>query len=353
MTVPRIGVSLGDPGGIGPEIILKAFARKTRLPAAHYIIFASPALLEREEETLGIRLPICPPGRTIRSRRSLTVHEIEAPPGSGRKGRPSAANGAASFLFFEAACDEARSGRLQAVVTAPVSKASWALAGLRWKGHTDYLSRFYPRAIMAFWSSRLKVALVSHHLALKDALRKMRRRDLLDFFVSLDLNLRRARPEGFELLVAGLNPHAGEDGLLGREEVEEIAPAIQAARKRGLRISGPYPPDVIFRQTLGRQDAFVIALYHDQGLIPFKLAAFDTGVNVSLGLPFVRTSPDHGTAFDIAGQNRASPRSLVEAIKLAAALIPLQDGSVMKSESKNERRGNLIIRSRPERPLKV
>jgi 4-hydroxythreonine-4-phosphate dehydrogenase len=128
--------------------------------------------------------------------------------------------------------------------------------------------------------------------------------------------------------VAGLNPHAGEGGLLGHEETEEIAPAIKAARRQGIRISGPYPPDVVFRSAIGHSDKLVIALYHDQGLIPFKLAAFDTGVNLSLGLPFIRTSPDHGTAFDIAGKNRANPRSLVEAIKLAAALLPPQPGNL-------------------------
>jgi len=121
-------------------------------------------------------------------------------------------------------------------------------------------------------------------------------------------------------MVAGLNPHAGEDGLLGREETEEIIPAVKEARRHGIKINGPYPPDVVFRSALGKPETIVIALYHDQGLIPFKLAAFETGVNVTLGLPFVRTSPDHGTAFDIAGQNRADPRSLVEAIRLAAAL---------------------------------
>ncbi|MEW5900296.1 MAG: 4-hydroxythreonine-4-phosphate dehydrogenase PdxA [Acidobacteriota bacterium] len=320
MTLPRIGVTLGDPGGIGPEIILKTFAGKERLPAADYIIFGSSALLKKEEKALGIHLPLFPPDKGKLSRRSLTVHEIEAPPRSGKRGMPSAENGAASFLFFQTALKEAREGRLQAVVTAPVSKTSWALAGLRWRGHTDYLAPLYPRAIMAFWSSKLKVALLSHHLPLRDALKKIKRKDLLDFFLSLHFSLKNLRPEGFDFLVAGLNPHAGEEGLLGREEVEEIAPAVRAAQKRGLRIRGPYPPDVIFRSAVGRKDAFVIALYHDQGLIPFKLAAFDTGVNVSLGLPFVRTSPDHGTAFDIAGKNAASPKSLIAAIRLAALL---------------------------------
>jgi 4-hydroxythreonine-4-phosphate dehydrogenase len=182
------------------------------------------------------------------------------------------------------------------------------------------LSQFYAGAIMAFWSENLKVALLSHHVSLRDALKKVRRESLQDFFISLHRAVKGVRPGGFEFLVAGLNPHAGEGGLLGREESDEITPAIKEARRLGIKVSGPYPPDVVFRSAMGRKDKVVIALYHDQGLIPFKLAAFETGVNVSLGLPFIRTSPDHGTAFDIAGKNRASPRSLVEAIKLAAAL---------------------------------
>jgi 4-hydroxythreonine-4-phosphate dehydrogenase len=173
---------------------------------------------------------------------------------------------------------------------------------------------------MAFWSKKLKVALLSHHLSLQNALNKVNKEGLLDFFLSLDRSVRGVRQGDFTFLVAGLNPHAGEDGLLGREETKEIAPAIKKARRRGIKISGPYPPDVVFRNAFGKTDTIVIALYHDQGLVPFKLVAFDSGVNVSLGLPFIRTSPDHGTAFDIAGKDRANPRSLVEAIRLADAL---------------------------------
>jgi len=177
---------------------------------------------------------------------------------------------------------------------------------------------------MAFWSRKLKVALLSHHLSLREALKKVRRRNLLRFFLILHQSLEKIRPGGLELVVAGINPHAGEDGLLGREELDEIIPAIQDAQKLGLPISGPFPPDVVFRKTLGQEDKIVIALYHDQGLIPFKLESVGTGVNVSLGLPFVRTSPDHGTAFDIVGKKAASPRSFIEAIKLAVALAAAQ-----------------------------
>jgi 4-hydroxythreonine-4-phosphate dehydrogenase len=320
MTLPRIGITLGDPGGVGPEIILKAFAAEYALPPAEYILFGSERVLRSEEKYVGIRFDFAPAAvRKSVSSATLSFHDLPVSPKALKKGISTAENGLASFRYFEAAIDEAREGRLQAVVTAPISKKSWGLAGLRWKGHTEYLNRLYPEAIMAFWSETLRVALVSHHLSLKAALRKIKKENLGRFFRSLDRSLKKVRPRGFEFLVAGLNPHAGEDGLMGREEIEEVTPAVKKARREGIRISGPFPPDVVFRMALGRKDRVVIAMYHDQGLIPFKLEAFETGVNVSLGLPFVRTSPDHGTAFDIAGHNSASPASLIEAIKLAVA----------------------------------
>jgi len=170
---------------------------------------------------------------------------------------------------------------------------------------------------MAFWSEKIKVALFSHHISLKKALQKIKKEELLDFFLRLTKNLEKICPKRFHFLVAGLNPHAGEGGLIGAEENEIIIPAIKEAQKRGLRISGPIAPDVVFRKALAKPKEIVIALYHDQGLIPFKITAFEKGVNLTLGIPFIRTSPDHGTAFDIAGKGIASPQSMIEAIKLA------------------------------------
>jgi 4-hydroxythreonine-4-phosphate dehydrogenase len=213
---------------------------------------------------------------------------------------------------------EARGGRLEAVVTAPISKAAWGLAGHPFRGHTDYLAQFYPGAIMSFWSERLKVALFSHHRPLREAVAAVRKDALVDFLRSLHRSLEKIPGGPFVLLVAGLNPHAGEQGRLGREEEEEIGPAVDAARAEGVPASGPFPPDTVFLRALGKKEAVVVALYHDQGLIAFKLDAFSTGVNATLGLPFVRTSPDHGTAFDIAGKGVADSRSMEEALRLAA-----------------------------------
>lgn len=319
MTLPRIGITLGDPGGVGPEIVLKALAGDYQLPKADYVLFGSRPVLRAEEKALGIHFDFGSGEPRIPALSgSLIFHEIPSLLKTVTKGAPTAKNGLESFRYFKAAVAEVREGNLQAIVTAPISKSSWALARVPWKGHTDYLSHFYRGAIMGFWSEKLKLALLSHHVSLRDALKKVKKEILLDFFISLDRSLKKVGPEKFRLLVAGLNPHAGEEGLLGREEIEEIGPAIKEARRQGITISGPYSPDVVFRSALGQPDAIAVALYHDQGLIPFKLLAFESGVNVSLGLPFVRTSPDHGTAFDIAGKNRADPQSFVEAVKLAA-----------------------------------
>jgi 4-hydroxythreonine-4-phosphate dehydrogenase len=319
MTFPRIGVTPGDPGGIGPEIVIKILSRPSLLPPAAYVLFADPRHVEAEEKRLGLRLSAreWQPDGPVEA--SVFLVPIPARAGAAVAGRASAENGESSFRFFEAAVAEARIGRLEAVVTAPVSKAAWALAGHPFRGHTDYLARFYPQAIMAFWSDRLKVALLSHHRPLREAVAAVKKDALADFFRSLHRALGRVPGGPFELIVAGLNPHAGEDGSLGREEEDEIKPAIEAVRAEGIPVTGPFPPDTVFLRAMGKKTTVVVALYHDQGLIAFKLEAFTTGVNVTLGLPFVRTSPDHGTAFDIAGKGIADSRSMEEAVRLAAA----------------------------------
>lgn len=323
MNLPRIGITLGDPGGIGPETVLKAFLRGNSLPKVSYLLFGSSSLIEEEKQALGFDMEIEPYDKAKDSQApSVSLLDIKTPLKTVKKGFPSKENGKASFLFFKRAVEEAEKGTVQALVTAPISKHSWNLAGLEWSGHTDFLHRIYSQAIMTFWSEKLKVALFTHHLPLKSALEEIKRKNLQDFFLNLHKIMETIKPGTFQFLVAGLNPHAGEEGLFGGEEGEEIIPAITYAQKKGMRISGPYPPDTVFRQTMNSAEKIVIALYHDQGLIPFKLESFEKGVNVTLGLPFIRTSPDHGTAFDIAGQGKANAESMVEAIKLAGVLSP-------------------------------
>lgn len=312
MTPPRIGVTLGDPAGIGPEVIVGALSNPDSLPPARYVIYGDSRLVEQAERLSGLRL---------RTHPGVELRDLPQPGILPASRNPSETGGRASFAWFEAAVRDAHRGGLEAVVTAPVSKESWSRAGLPWRGHTEYLEHNYPGAIMSFWSQSLRIALLSHHLPLREALDRIQKKHILAFLISLGRSL-----EGFasgisSFLVAGLNPHAGENGILGNEEETEIRPAVAEARKKGMAVDGPLPPDTVFLQARGRPDRMAVALYHDQGLIAFKMEAFSTGVNATLGLPFIRTSPDHGTAFEIAGKNCADPSSMREALALAARFI--------------------------------
>lgn len=313
---PRIGISLGDPGGIGPEVIFKAFQALQDKVEARYLVYAPLPLIERAQSSLDMpRIPV------------LAAGEEESRPGfffTGTQieekyivGKPAKANGLISFLSFSRALEDVRQKKTDALVTAPISKHSWHLAGIPWAGHTDYLHHLYPNAMMTFWSEHLKVALFTHHLPLKDAVQAVTRRAVYEFIRLLNENLDRLEFGRRRILIAGLNPHAGEEGLLGTEEKTAISPAVSQARREGIPVEGPFPPDIVFRMARGIPEAFVVGLYHDQGLIAFKLDAFDEGVNATLGMPFLRTSPDHGTAFDIAGKDRANPASMIRSLQLA------------------------------------
>ena len=283
---PRVAITCGDPAGIGPEIAQKA-ANDPRVRA------------------------VCEP-------------IVYGPPASARF-TPGELSGEAGRAAYDTLCEavkDAQSGVVTAVATAPVNKLAFARAGLPWKGHTDLLAHLTgsPRVAMMFWSEPLKVVLATIHIPLASVTSALTR-ELVDDII--DLSSRELPRFGIaqpRLAVAGLNPHAGEDGLLGHEEATVLRPAIEAAQKRGIHINGPFPGDTVFgRAVRGEFDA-VIACYHDQGLIPVKLLAFGRAVNVTLGLPIIRTSVDHGTAFDIAGKNVADPSSMIEATLLAARL---------------------------------
>ena len=283
---PRVAITCGDPAGIGPEIAQKA-ANDPRVR------------------------DVCEP-------------VVYGPPASARF-TPGELSGEAGRAAYDTLCEavkDAQSGVVAAVATAPVNKLAFARAGLPWKGHTDLLAHLTgsPRVAMMFWSEPLKVVLATIHIPLASVTSALTR-ELVDDII--DLSSRELPRFGIaqpRLAVAGLNPHAGEDGLLGHEEAKVLRPAIEAAQKRGIHIDGPFPGDTVFgRAVRGEFDA-VIACYHDQGLIPVKLLAFGRAVNVTLGLPIIRTSVDHGTAFDIAGKNVADPSSMIEATLLAARL---------------------------------
>jgi 4-hydroxythreonine-4-phosphate dehydrogenase len=286
-----IAITVGDPSGIGPEISVKA-ARDPRVVAVCRPVLYGPH----------------------------SAADVAAFPA----GKVNAAAGRAAYEAIEHATADARAGKVAAVVTAPISKEAFSLAGYPWRGHTDLLAHLCgsPEVAMMFWSERLRVVLATVHIPLRDVSRALTQSRLRDVIALTAKSLPDFGITTPSLAVCGLNPHAGENGLLGQEELETIIPAIDDAKGLGVDVSGPFPADTIFvRAARGEFDA-VIACYHDQGLIPVKLMAFGRAVNVTLGLPIVRTSVDHGTAFDIAGQGIADEGSLVEAILLAARLAP-------------------------------
>ena len=286
MPRPRIAITVGDPAGIGPEIAAKAAADPLVQSHCDPIVFGPPA-----DRTFAV-------------------------------GQVSAEAGRAAYDVIVRAVAAARAGEVDAIATAPVSKLAFACAGLQWKGHTDLLAHLCgtPKVAMLFHSPELVVVLATVHVPLAQVPVVLTRDGLIDTITLTAEWLPRvgiARPR---IAVAGLNPHAGEEGILGGEEEAIVRPAVQAAIDRGLTVSGPWPADTIFlRASRGEFDA-VIACYHDQGLIPIKLLAFGQAVNVTIGLPIIRTSVDHGTAFDIAGQGVANPGSMIEAVLLAARL---------------------------------
>jgi len=283
---PAIAITLGDPSGIGPEIAARA-ASDARVRAV-----CQPLLYGPEEA------------------------------GRFEPGRLSAETGKASFEAIARAVEDARAGKVAAIATAPISKTALALAGLAWRGHTDMLAGLTGarQVAMMFHSEKLRVVLATVHVPLADVPRLVTRELLVDIVALAARELPRFGVAAPRLALAGLNPHAGEDGLLGSEERDTLAPAVEASRAAGIDIVGPLPADTVFvRAVRGEFDA-VIACYHDQGLIPVKLVAFGQAVNVTLGLPIIRTSVDHGTAFDIAGKGIADPASMIEAVLLAARL---------------------------------
>ena len=286
---PRIGITVGDPAGIGPEIARKA---------------------QDDARVNGL----C---ETV-----LYGPHTEAEVAAFERGRVTAASGRAAYDAIVRAVGDVKAGRIDAIATAPLNKEAFAAAGLPWPGHTELLAELTGarRVRMMFYADELRVVLATVHLPLSkvpSALTRERVEDTIDLTAA---ELPRFGVESPRLAMCGLNPHAGERGLMGTEEQDVLAPAVSACRARGVDVSGPFPADTIFgRAVRGEFDA-VIACYHDQGLIPIKLVAFGKAVNVTLGLPIIRTSVDHGTAFDIAGRGIADPSSLIAAVQLAVRL---------------------------------
>ena len=320
----KLVITMGDPGGVGPEVVVKALnAPEVRKVCIPIVIGDGPVL---EEALTMLKIPlrmriIKSPQEAGTQRRSIDLIQTETK-NRFTKNRPTAAGGRACASYIKKAVELASRKQIDGIVTAPISKEGLKMAGIPWPGHTEMLSALTKTKdyAMMLVGGPLRVVLVTIHTALKNVPDLVTKQKVLK---TIHLAKRAGDMLGLKktkIAVAGLNPHAGEAGIFGDEEIEKIVPAVKKALKEGILVSGPYPPDTIFHKAYQGKVDIVVCMYHDQGLIPLKMIAFDTGVNVTVGLPFVRTSPDHGTAYDIAWKGIADPSSMIEAIKLAARL---------------------------------
>lgn len=339
---------MGDPGGIGPEIIVRALNSPEVKNLCIPVVIGDASVIEESlklcRSPLSLRI-IRSPEEAIRNKGLINIINVISPhplfPHSGgfaeakqkwgnekskvetfKKNKPTAEGGRACVSYIRKAAEFALSEQIDGMVTAPISKEALKMAGLKWPGHTEMLADLTKSKdyAMMLVGGPLRVILVTIHTALKnvpDMITKQKVVKTIRFAQRSCDMLRIRKPR---IAVAGLNPHAGEAGIFGDEEIKQIIPAIKAAAKEGIPVSGPYPPDTIFHKAYKGEIDIIVCMYHDQGLIPLKMIAFDKGVNVTVGLPFIRTSPDHGTAYDIAWKGVADPSSMIEAIKLAAKL---------------------------------
>ncbi len=334
---PVIAITMGDPAGIGPEIIVKALSKPWGNPIRRLcrpVVVGDLAVIEKVAKRLksSIEIRSIPdPETAVSSRAGLNVIDLKNVDFSRRVlGRPDAAGGRAAVEAIRAAARLAMDRRVAAIVTAPISKEAMHAAGYPYPGHTELLAELSGAKEVGMLMVSpprskqypgLRILLVTTHLALRDLPQRLTR-ERVESAIRLahEAAVRLFKIRRPRLAVTGLNPHAGEGGLFGREEDEIIRPAVEAARRDGIPVIGPKPADSLIRQAYEGKYDLVVAMYHDQALIPIKLLGFGRAVNVTVGLPFIRTSPDHGTAYDIAGKGIADPGSLIEAIRMAVNL---------------------------------
>jgi len=324
--VPLIGITMGDPSGIGPEIILTSF-KKINNNDSNLVVIGNFEVMDKIKNLIGLKSitlnKITQISEAKFKDKMLNIYHLDnidlnklVPK------KVQAMAGKAAFEYIESAIDLALRGVIDAVVTGPISKEALHLAGHNYPGHTEIFAKFTKTEdyAMFFYSDILSVSLVSTHLSLQDAIGKINKERVakviqLTHDVMKDLGVKNPR-----IGVAGVNPHAGESGLFGSEERDKIIPAIEMKRKEGIHVEGPFPADTIFLKAKNKIYDAIVAMYHDQGCIPIKLLAFDCAVNVTIGLPIIRTSVDHGVAYGRAWEGRANDESMVQAIQLAIRL---------------------------------
>jgi len=320
-TQPPLALTMGDAAGIGPEIIARYFVAEK---PSDLIVVGELGQMKRAIRAIGAEMPVlAAAGPEAATAGSMAVHPVGVLPEALSLGQVDARAGALAYQAILKAIGWAKTGDVAGIVTAPIHKEALHAAGVPFPGHTEILAHETgtSRFAMMLADEKLRVILVSIHVSLAEAIRRVTIENELRTIRLAAEACRALGISGPRIAVAGLNPHAGEGGLFGREEIEIIAPAVALARAEGLDVSGPYPPDTIFMAARRGHFDIVVAQYHDQGLIPVKLNGIEKGVNVTIGLPIIRTSVDHGTAFDIAGQGIADASSLGEAIRVARAMV--------------------------------
>jgi 4-hydroxythreonine-4-phosphate dehydrogenase len=329
MTKP-LALTIGEPAGIGPDITFAAWLRRTELDLPAFYLLADASFVARRIERMGLRVStaaVTPAEASAAFKDALPVVDLGMTT-TAQAGQPDLSSAPAALAAIRRGVNDVCTGSARAIVTNPVAKSVLYRSGFSEPGHTEYLAALAQqfcgvaaRPAMMLWSPELAVVPVTIHVPLREALARLSMELIVETgrIVTRDLQQRFgiARPR---LAVTGVNPHAGEDGALGEEDARVVRPAVQQLRRDGIEARGPLPADSLFHAAARATYDVVLAMYHDQALIPIKTLAFDHAVNVTLGLPFVRTSPDHGTAFDIAGSGKADPTSLIAAIRLAARL---------------------------------
>jgi 4-hydroxythreonine-4-phosphate dehydrogenase len=328
MTKP-LALTLGEPAGIGPDIAIKAWLRRDELKLPPFYLLGDCEALERRARALGLRVELAAVdagAATAAFARALPVVATGVV-ATALPGHPDASSAEAALASIRQAVSDVRTGHAAAVVTNPIAKSVLYRAGFRHPGHTEFLAELAGgdgqllQPVMMLWSAVLAVVPVTIHVSLREAIEQLSTGLIVSTariaVASLQARFGVGRPR---LAISGLNPHAGEEGSLGTEELTIVAPAVEILRDEGIDATGPLPADTMFHAAARKTYDCALCMYHDQALIPVKTLAFDDAVNVTLGLPFIRTSPDHGTAFDIAGTGRANPASLIAALRLAARM---------------------------------
>jgi 4-hydroxythreonine-4-phosphate dehydrogenase len=324
-----LALTSGEPAGIGPDIALEAWLRRAELDLPPFYLLGDRAFFAERAKILGLKVELAdarPEDAHVTFARALPV-VATGENATAQPGLPDVTSANAALASIRHAVDHVRTGQASAVVTNPIAKSVLYRAGFRHPGHTEFLAELAadggaaPQPVMMLWSPMLAVVPVTIHVSLRDALADLTTELIVSTarIAVADLKARfgLAAPR---LAVSGLNPHAGEDGSLGTEDITIVTPAIEILRRDGIDARGPLPADTMFHPAARKTYDCAICMYHDQALIPIKTLAFDDAVNVTLGLPFIRTSPDHGTAFDIAGTGKANPSSLIAALRLAARM---------------------------------